>query len=91
MAQAQAAAQALTDFGGQAAGLLQLAQQVAGPRQKRQARCGQARLAGGAFEQRGGQLTLQLLYLPAQRRLRDEQALGGSTETAGLGNLDEVA
>ena len=44
-----------------------------------------------ALEQRRTQLLLQILDLPAQRRLRDVQPLGGAGEALLVGHGDEVA
>ena len=52
---------------------------------------GELERACAALEQRGAQLLFQLLDLPAQRGLGDEQALGRAGEIALFGNGDEVA
>ncbi|MNZ67143.1 hypothetical protein D3C78_853800 [compost metagenome] len=91
MIQAQTATYALADIPGQALGFLQVHQQCAGPRQEGLAGSRKARLASGAFEQQGLKLRLQLLDLPAQGRLGNEQALGGGAETAAFGDFDEVS
>ncbi len=80
----------MADLGRQFAGLVQLVQQVPRPWIKGLASGGQPWLARRAFEQRCLQVTFQFLDLPAQGRLGNEQALGGSTETAGVGDFDEI-
>ncbi|MNM89267.1 hypothetical protein D3C81_1014960 [compost metagenome] len=88
--QAQAALQAVAHVAGDALGLCQVGQQAAGTLQKGVPRERQTRQACGPLEQRRAQLLLQLLDLPAQRRLGDVQPLGGGAETAALGDFHEV-
>ena len=52
---------------------------------------GQADLPGGADEQRGAELALELTDRLRQRRLRHVQALRGAAEVTGLGDRGEVA
>ncbi|MGC4071109.1 MAG: hypothetical protein QM760_01040 [Nibricoccus sp.] len=61
------------------------------PRRTACGRLGQPHRAGAAHDQPRAQLILQLLDLPAQRRLRDVQQLGGTGEVALAGDGDEVA
>ena len=91
MTQAHSAHLPVADFGRHRAGFAQLIEQVSRPWQKRLARRGESWLTRGAFEQRRLQAAFHVLDLPAQRRLRDEQAFSRCTEAATVGDFHEVA
>src|ERR1700759_204474 len=91
MAKAQGAQLTVADFGRHRAGFVQFIEQVSGPGQKSLTRCREPRLASSALEQRGLQTRFHVLDLPAQGRLRDEQAFGDGAETAAFGDFHEVA
>src|SRR5450830_786742 len=91
MTQTQGSQLTFTHLGRQLAGLVQFAQQIPRPRIKSLTGRGQSWLARRTFEQGRLQMVFQFLDLPAQGRLRDKQAFGGGTETAGFGDFNEVA
>lgn len=65
--------------------------QLPGRGQQRLAGRGESYVPGGALEQRATQFLLELTDLPAQRRLGDEQPLGGTGEAQLFGDRHEIA